>query len=380
MFELFLVAYPWDLTVEDAAGALDRLYGDLGVSGISLWVAAPPSNQLRAFHRNPRVFRTRGGVFFQPLHRHYEQTRCQPIVSSWITMGNPLAEISRACADRGLTFRVIVSAAAAGRMAERYPEFACKSAFGDESRTRLCLANAEVQSCLRAMALDLSSTAGVSALTLADFEIRWSDADDVQPRVLPGPVERSLLAVCFCESCVRRSQSAGIDVEAARRIVDGAVDDAFEHGPRDESQRDDFFAENASLSEHRRRQIEELNALLRKIKECCRVDLLLERYERDPPADAASGLDLSVPSAVITRVNDPADLSAVTPSRARRNELRLPANSAVGSAGAQLVRILPDVAKAGFAAVEIDHYGALSESAFTTLKQAVRFARRSAVP
>ena len=392
MFELFIVAYPWDLPAEDVGGVLDQLRGEVGVSGLSLWVAAPPSAQLRASAprplslgatvssaRRPRVFRTRGGVFFQPADRHYTQTRCQPIVSSWVTMGNPLATIAKACAGRGLSLRAIVSAAAAGRMAERYPEFACRSAFGDESSARLCLANAEVQTYLRGMALDLSTNAGVTALTLADFDVRWSDADNFHAGVPLGVVERSLLAVCFCESCVQRSQSAGIDVEAARRAVEQTVNLAFERGPREETQIEDFFAEHESLAEHRRRQIEDLNTLLRKLKEACRCDLLLERTATDLGPDVASGLDLSIPSAVITRVGDPARLPTVMPPRARRNELQLAASSTIGPAASRLVGILPDAAKAGFAAVEIDHYGLLSESALTTLKQAIRFARRSAV-
>jgi hypothetical protein len=379
MFELFLVAYPWDLSVEDVGDVLERLRGEVGITGLSLWVAAPPLAQLRAIPRTPRVFQTRGGAFFQPAQRHYTQTRCQPIMSSWVTMGSPLAQISKACAGRGLKLRAIVSAAAAGRMAERYPEFTCRNAFGDESHARLCLANAEVQTYLRAMALDLSSHDGVSALTLADFDVRWSDADGFQNAVPLGPVERSLLAVCFCESCRQRSQSAGIDVEAARRAVEQTVDEAFDHGPRDEVSIEDFFAEHERLSEHRRRQVEDLNSLLRKIKEACRCDLLLERRAGDSQDNAAGGLDLSIPSAVITRVDDPVELPHVMPSRARRHELRLAATSAVGPAGARLVRILPDAAQAGFAAVEIDHYGVLSESALTTLKQAIRFARRGAL-
>jgi hypothetical protein len=194
-----------------------------------------------------------------------------------------------------------------------------------------------------------------------------------------GLVERSLLAVCFCESCAQRSQSAGIDVEAARRAVEQAVNLAFEQGPGEGTQIEDFFAEHESLAEHRRRQIEDLNTLLRKLKEACRCDLLLERTALDSPADVASGMDLSIPSAVITRVDDPAQLPTVMPSRARRNELQLAATSAIGPAASRLVGILPDAAQAGFAAVEIDHYGLLSESALTTLKQAIRFARRSAV-
>jgi len=392
MFELYFVAYPWDLPAEEVGGELDELRGEVGVTGLTLWVAASANAQLRASSprplslgatvgsaRRPRVFRTRGGAFFQPADRHYAQTRCQPIVSSWVTMGNPLAPIAKACASRGMPLRAIVSASATGRMAERYPEFACHSAFGDESRTRLCLANSEVQTYLRAMTLDLSTNAGVTALTLADFDIRWSDADDSHAGIPLGPVERSLLAVCFCESCVQRSQNAGIDVEAARRAVEQTVNLAFEQGPRVVTQEEDFLAEHQSLAGHRRRQIEDLNSLLRKLKEACRCDLLLERTAFDSRPDIASGLDHSIPSAVITRVDNPAQLPTVMPPGARRNELQLSASSTIGPAGLRLVGILPGAAQAGFAAVEIDHYGLLSESALTTLKQAIRFARRSAV-
>lgn len=379
MFEFFLVAYPWDLPAEDVGSVLDQLRGEVGVTGISLWSGVPPTIQLRAGARYPRVFRTRGGVFFQPAQRHYTQTRCQPIVSSWVTMGNPLAPIAKACAGRGLTLRVIVSAAATGLMAERYPEFACRNAFGDESRARLCPANAEVQTYLRGLTLDLSTSVGVTALTLVDFDIRWSDADDLHAGILLGPLQRSLLAVCFCESCAQRSQNAGIDVESARRAVEQTVNLAFEQGPGEGTQLEVFFAEHESLAEHRHRQFEELTTLLRKLKETCRCDLLLKRTANDSGLDVANELDYSIPSTVITRVDDTARLPIVTPLRARRNELQLAATSAVGPAASRLVGILPDAAKAGFIAVEIDHYGLLSESALTTLKQAIRFARRSAV-
>jgi len=161
--------------------------------------------------------------------------------------------------------------------------------------------------------------------------------------------------------------------------VEQAVNSAFEQGPCEESQVENFFAEHESLAEHRRRQIEDLNTLLRKLKEVCRCDLILERAAADPGADMASGLDLSIPSAVITRVGDPARLPTLLPLRAKRNELQLSATAAIGPAAPRLVGILPDAVQAGFAAVEIDHFGLLSESALTTLKQAIRFARRSAV-
>jgi hypothetical protein len=382
MFELFLVAYPWDVPVEHLGEELDRLRGEVGVTGLSLWVAAPPATQFRAVGLNPRVLHTRGGVLFQPTERHYAQTRCQPVVSSWSTAGNPLARISKACAAHGMRLRVMVSASATGRMAERYPEFTCRNAFGDESQTRLCLANPEVQSYLRGMVMDLSSDDGVCALTLADFDIDWSDAEveKLQTAFVGGPIERSLLATCFCGSCRERAQSAGVDAEAARQTAEGLLQEAMEHGHRQDGSLEDCFAEHPGLGEYRRRQTEELNSLLRKTKEACRCELLLERRADRSGEDAAGGLDLSIPDAVITCVDDLDELSRAAPPGARRNEVRLPAASAVGAVGDRLVGVLPEAVQAGFAALEIDNYGLLPRAALATLKRAIRFARRTAAP
>ncbi len=377
MVEFFVVAYPWDLPAENVGGALDQLHGGVGFSGLSLWAGIPHTIHLRAVHRNPRTFRTRGGLFFQPAERLYAQTRCQPIVSSWLATGDPLAHLSRACKERDLKLRVMVSAAV-GQMAERYPEFSCRNAFGDESYTRLCPANPEVENYLLAMAMDLSSNERVSAICLSDWDIRWPDVDELPASNGLGPVERSLLSVCFCPSCNRRSQSAGIDVEAAQRSVQETVDQSLDRGPAEETLFDKgMTSQPGSLSDHRRTQIEALNALLRRMREACRCELILVRGTDDVPNKGAGELDLSIPSAVITQMDDAGELPSVLPAVGKRNELQLPARWAVGIESSRLVQVLPEAVRAGFTAVGIDHYGLLTDSSLTTLKQAIRFARRS---
>ncbi|MGB2985153.1 MAG: hypothetical protein WBE26_04665, partial [Phycisphaerae bacterium] len=120
--QVFLTAYPWDLLDEDLGTVLDRLHGEIGVTGVSVWVSSPALTQLRVRDVEPRVFRTRGGLFFHPDEQRYVATRCKPVVSSRHKTRNPLARIADACAERALELRVIVSAAATGRLAQRYPE------------------------------------------------------------------------------------------------------------------------------------------------------------------------------------------------------------------------------------------------------------------
>ena len=140
------------------------------------------------------------------------------------------------------------------------------------------------------------------------------------------------------------------------------------------------MAEHHELGEYRRGQTEELNSLLRKLKEACRGELLLVQRADDCGETAADGLDLSIPSAVITRIDDLGQLSRAAPSGTRRNEVRLPAACAVGAAGDRLVGVLPEAARAGFTALEVDNYGILPRAALATLKRAMRFARRTAAP
>jgi len=189
-----------------------------------------------------------------------------------------------------------------------------------------------------------------------------------------------LLATCFCGSCRERAQSAGVDAEAARQTVEGLLQDAMEHGHRRDGSIEDCLAEHADLGEYRRRQTEELNSLLRKIKEACRCELLLERHAECGGDDVADRLDLSIPDAVITCVDDLDQLSRAAPPGARRSEVRLPAACAVGAAGDRLVGVLPEAVQAGFAALEVDNYGLLPRAGFATLKRAIRFARRTAAP
>jgi hypothetical protein len=62
---------------------------------------------------------------------------------------------------------------------------------------------------------------------------------------------------------------------------------------------------------------------------------------------------------------------------ARRNELLVPVHNPRNSGGPDLVSALARAAEVGFAAAEIDGFDRLPDSWLTTVKQAVRFARRT---
>ena len=177
MTSYYLTAYPWDLLDEGLDPVLDRLQGEVGVTGVALWVASPPVTRLRPREVQPRVFRTRGGLFFKPDESRYEATRLKPVVSTWLKSRDVFARIAEGCARRGLLLRALVSASQTGRLAEKYPAMACKNAFGDESRSSLCLVHPDVRAYLLALVCDLASGNALAGVVMTDWTVRWSDVD-----------------------------------------------------------------------------------------------------------------------------------------------------------------------------------------------------------
>ena len=379
MFRFFVAAYPWDLVDDDVGRVLDRLHGEVGVTGVSVWVGLPPLAQLRVRDVQPRVFRTRGGLFFHPDNERYAATRCRPIVSGWAKTRQPLVRLTDACRERGMATRAIVSAARTGRVAERHPEMACKNALEAESHVSLCLANPDVQTYLCSLVSDLSANDGLSGVTVTDFAITWAEAA-AGGVVLPswlGETEVELLSTCFCESCHQRAFAAGVDVGRARRSAQTILQQSLDRGLATEARLESILADSEPLTDFARWRANELSSLLGRLGEACRCELLLDRCVDGPARGAHAELDLSVPAAVITRLGAPDQLTDAFCQAARRNELRLPEIFATGSSAPDLVRITAQAVEAGFSGIEIDNYGLLPDTALTPIKQAVRFARRS---
>jgi len=378
MFRTFLSAYPWDLLDDDLGAVLDRLHGEVGLAGLSVWAACPQLSELRVRDLRPRVFQTRGGVLFQADEKCYADTRCKPIFSTWAKGRNVLTRIAEACGKRGLELRVTVSASRPGRLAERYPEMASKNAFGDQSQVGLCLSNPDVQVYLCGLVSDLSSNYPVTGVTISDFRLEWPEALARELRA-PSCLERHFLpqlATCFCESCRQQAGRAGADAEMARRSVRTILEANLlgEAGDRPLAGRP---GENAPLAEYHRWRAGELSSLWQRAARGCRCDLLLDRGTPASSSADPAAMDLALPSAVLTQLDDSEDLRAAHCPSARRNELCVPEWFATGPYASRLVRTVTQAAELGFAGVEFESLSLLPDSAFTAIKQAVRFARRS---
>ena len=386
MLRAFVTAYPWDLIDEGIEPVLDRLQGEIGVTGMSLWAVVPPVVELRARDVEPRIFRTGGGLCFQPSERHYVETRFKPAVADGVHGRESLRRISEACAKRGLDLRLIVSAAAAGRVVQRHPELACKNVFGDASQRNLCLANPDVQSYLCGLAADLSSNYSWEGLSLIHFTLGWSEAfgDDLAVGVSLRDAARRLLAICFCESCRQKAVAAGVDVPAAARSAQVILEKHINAEASTDTAPDALGADNEPLTAYTHWRAAELCSLLRRIKKACAKELLLYRCtgalgaDQLEEADQLEGLDLTIPDGIITRLRDSTDLASARSPTAQRNELQVSEAFVVGSDTGQLVSLMSHAVELGFTGIEISNYGMLPDATWIPIKQAFRFAKRSA--
>jgi len=383
MLRTFVSAYPWDLIDEGLESGLDRLQGEVGIAGLSVWAACPPVTELRARTLEPRIFRTRGGALFRPDEAAYATTRFKPVASDWVKgpAHDPMTRIAAACTERNIELRILVSAAATGRLAQRYPDSACKNLFGAESQISLCLANLDVQEYLRCLIIDLVTTYRPAGVVLTDFVIAWYEAIslELQVPVALAAAEESALSTCFCESCHQRAGLVGVDVPRAMHALNALLQQALGGGRTGSGRLNDLLAENVDLRAYFQWRTAELTSLLRRLTESCARDLLLVRTLMAHERSQQDGLELSIPAAVITSIDAAGQLPAAACPGALRSEVGLSAAFIKAADGAELVGAFVQAGEQGMSGVQLDHLGILTDPMLTSVKQAVRFARRSRV-
>lgn len=381
MFRAFLTAYPWDLLDDEFGVRLDQLHGEIGATGLTVWAASPPTTQVRGRDVEPRIVRTRGGLLFHPEEHHYAGTRVKPIVSSWVKSKRPLQRLATACSERGMELRVKVSAALTGRLAQKHPEAACKNLFGSVSHESVCLFNPDVETYLASLVADLSSNHDISGVSISDLFVGWSEAYD--PSLLAGlalgDTMRSLLFICFCESCHQRAAAAGVDVEIALRATRVLAQQTIDRGAASDVKFATILSDHPPLGEYHRWRIEELSSVLKRLSvacQACKKEVIWDRGRERCETDQ-SELLVTDSTSVTTRVDGPDQLAEAMCAQAMRNEIRVPAHATVGPHGRELVKLVSRAVELGFSGVEFDGYGLMSETAFPSIKQAIRFARRS---
>lgn len=376
-----MTAYPWDLLDEGVDDVVDYLHGELGVEGLAVWAAGPACNQLRVRPVEPRLIQSDGGFLFRPSEEAYGATRCKPIVSSMVKSRCPLEEIATACDNGGLRLRLLITAAKIGRMAKRQGEMACVNLYGAKSSDDLCLANPDVQALLVALVADLAGRYSPDSISIRDLAIRWDGAlpADMGAMIEDHSPVRRLLSLCFCESCQQRASEQGVDVGQVRRLTSVFIDQAFRKGAG--WARDEFAntIEKAEFVAYLRWRESELGTLLERIDSACGCPTLVEC---DHPAGSAGFGFHRLPAgskgvAVKLATIDESNPLRGLPDNSRRKEITLSAGLLNDCAESEVVKFVAQAAENGCTGVRFDGFSCLTESALSSVRQAVRYARRT---
>ncbi|MCO6439199.1 MAG: hypothetical protein J5J06_19075 [Phycisphaerae bacterium] len=373
MPRFYITVHPWDLVDEGIDPVLDRLRGEIGVSGVTLSMGVSPMTQLRRRAIAPRVMRSQGGLLFSPREEFYETTRLRPGVSTALRRKVTPVEMAERCLERSLAVRASIHATTLGRVLSKYPDAGCRNALDDRSALSLCPANPDVQALLSGLVADVGSQWPCDGIVLHDFRMCWAEAD--QPGALgggnPDPTIRTLLGQCFCESCLRSAGEAGVDALSARRLVQTLIDKVWQSPGKPVPPFQELVAGYEILHGMEAWRTQALGTLAEKLASAASCPLVFVVNERNanPPGVEANGAFRAVSS--LHGGEEPK--GEADPGE----ELMLEDDYAMQVVSADVVAVVQRATRAGYAAIHLGNWGSLSDAALTGIKQAIRYARRS---
>jgi hypothetical protein len=215
-------AYPWDLARLGVERALREIV-DLGIDAIDLAATYHPIDALSPRDGAARLFTSpRGAVHFPARPGRY--ARIRPRTSSSETCA-VWPEVAEHAAALGLAVNAWTVTLYQPWIVDAYPDCARVLPSGDPVGSSVCAANDDVREYLATLCGDIVDQFGVRMIRLEGVMPAAYDYGWLRPRVLVdvSPLARALLALCFCASCTRRANDAGLDVVQLRRLVQGAI-------------------------------------------------------------------------------------------------------------------------------------------------------------
>jgi len=214
-------AYPWDL----ARLGVDRVIrqmADEGIDVIDLAATYHPIDSLSP-RDGVRLFsNARGAVYFPARTERYGRirpsTHSAELCAVW-------PDVAKQAGALGLALNAWTVTLFQPWIRDAYPDCARVLPGGDCSGSGVCPANDDVRDYLATLCADVVDQFGVRMVRLEGVIPHTFDLDWLRPRVLVevSVLARTLLNLCFCGACMRRTRATGLDVERLRRVVNDAI-------------------------------------------------------------------------------------------------------------------------------------------------------------
>jgi hypothetical protein len=243
-----LFTFAYDVVDEGADAVVDNLADRAGANGVLMAVTYHDGRDVFPHGRAGHVrYLEPGATFFQPDDSRYRDSPIKPRRSQLAEASDPLAELVKAARRRNVEVHAWTVFLHHDRIGD-HVDYAPRNAFGDPIKTDLCASNPGARAWARALATDVASRGVRSILAEAVQFFPLEHGVHHERYFLPlGPRTRYLMGLCFCDPCLARARTDGIDGERLRTWARTAIQDAFD-GDVDDPPRELSRAEVAEFA------------------------------------------------------------------------------------------------------------------------------------
>ena len=229
--QLSIWTYPWDVADRGLSETLAEV-ADLGLNTISLATSYHAGRfvQPRGIRRKS-YYPEDGTVYYRPAPDLWGDESIQPKCAAQVAEdGDMLRALVEKRASSGLRTSCWTVCLHNTRLGMLHPGHVSRNAFGDPSYFSLCPSSPAARSYARTLVKDISHNCRPDMIELETasfmgFTHGYHHEKDAVPLT---PEEDFFMSLCFCGHCRKRAAGDGIDIEAARRWVQGELGKAFE--------------------------------------------------------------------------------------------------------------------------------------------------------
>ncbi|RYH07557.1 hypothetical protein [Tropicimonas sp. IMCC6043] len=223
-----MYVYPWDLRDEGVAEIAARLRA-AGIGAVSVASSYHAGKFLRPHGPTGKVyFPEDGTVYFRPQAERYGVLK--PRQARMAEEFDEFGELARHAPDLGVVAWTV--GLHNSRLGAAHPEFAVETAFGDRLINSLCPSQPEVRHFAKALCADAAAQPGVREVALEApgwQAFRHGHHHEFELVDLPESVH-FMLGTCFCDACLARAKTAGIDGVGLRQAARSDLDGFFGSG------------------------------------------------------------------------------------------------------------------------------------------------------
>jgi hypothetical protein len=262
-------SYIWDIVDDGVEEVLGVLKNDIGLDAISLATSYHSVDHLRPHTKGKRIFVSYdASVYFQPDEKLYKDTYIKPYINPIVGDGNPLSEISDQCDKIGLKLISWTVCIHNTRMGRTYPQAAQRNVFSDIYAAYPCLGNPAVQKYFKALLKDLTYNYNMYAIEVESLSFGGYGHFHAHQKLGfdLGAAGQFLLSLCFCDSCVQRGKTAGIDVDAIATEVKNRLLRSFEAGEPVKGNVDETIVEIKGMADYLKVREQTMTSLVQNLK------------------------------------------------------------------------------------------------------------------